>query len=656
MPDLLTAKLYLGGTLLGGGTGGGGSILDRINARLAESTTRAVRIGDAGSSTAAADPGFFRPLISYMQTAYPSGGSNPAVQVSTTATFSTPSTAPGIHGYNFGVGGTRSDTFLDADMISRVAALNLDLQFITVGSNNFFGHTDPAVYRSQLADKIAALKTVAPNCLFVLVHSFHRLDVTNPVPPWSAYGQAQAELAAADPTRVVAVDLSGLFVPSGVPGADPADLISTDNIHANATGYALLAEGARLALGIPGAPVTAAPPVDTTAPSVPTGLTVGAITSSSVALSWTASTDAVGVTGYRVRRGGTLVGSPTGTTFTDTGLTASTAYSYTVSAVDAAGNESSQTGAATATTAAPPADSTPPTVPTGLTVGTVTTTNVPLTWTASTDAVGVTGYRVYRGGTLVGSPTATSYTDTGLSAGTTYSYTVSAVDAAGNESAQTAAASATTAAATGTIADNFNRADAADLVGSVTPIGGVAWTGPAMSPSGTPGAPSSATTMGIVSNRATKTAGTGTTPRFLRLIDTGSATGKVMATLAVCPATAGEMSGGLVLKSLADGTALAYLSLRSGPSTPAYAFWQIASDGAGAALLNATTASIVPATGDVIEVTRNANGTMTALVNGVQACTSSAVQANLTADTHAGFFGNGSFTAVFDDITFTPAA
>jgi hypothetical protein len=96
-------------------------------------------------------------------------------------------------------------------------------------------------------------------------------------------------------------------------------------------------------------------------------------------------------------------------------------------------------------------DTTAPTVPTALTVGTVTSSAVPLSWTASTDAVGVTGYKVRRGGTLVGSPTGTSYTDTSVAAGTIYSYTVSAVDAAGNESAQTASVNATTPAASANI-------------------------------------------------------------------------------------------------------------------------------------------------------------------------------------------------------------
>ncbi|WP_222106387.1 fibronectin type III domain-containing protein [Catellatospora sichuanensis] len=91
---------------------------------------------------------------------------------------------------------------------------------------------------------------------------------------------------------------------------------------------------------------------DTTAPSTPTGLASTGLTSSSVSLSWNGSTDNVGVTGYEVFRGGTLVGSPTATSFTDTGLTASTSYSYTVKARDAAGNRSAASNTLTVSTSA----------------------------------------------------------------------------------------------------------------------------------------------------------------------------------------------------------------------------------------------------------------------------------------------------------------
>ena len=97
---------------------------------------------------------------------------------------------------------------------------------------------------------------------------------------------------------------------------------------------------------------TPTPPSDTTAPTTPTNLSATAVSTSAINLSWTASTDAVGVTGYKVYRGGTQIGTSVGTTYSDTGLSASTQYTYTVSAYDAAGNNSSQTGGVSATTQA----------------------------------------------------------------------------------------------------------------------------------------------------------------------------------------------------------------------------------------------------------------------------------------------------------------
>ncbi|GAA1721680.1 hypothetical protein GCM10009745_83310 [Kribbella yunnanensis] len=95
---------------------------------------------------------------------------------------------------------------------------------------------------------------------------------------------------------------------------------------------------------------TGSDPGDTTPPSTPTGLAATGTTSSSVSLAWNASTDNVGVTGYVVYRNGTEVATSPGTTFTDTGRTASTSYTYTVKARDAAGNLSAASNAVTATT------------------------------------------------------------------------------------------------------------------------------------------------------------------------------------------------------------------------------------------------------------------------------------------------------------------
>jgi hypothetical protein len=93
------------------------------------------------------------------------------------------------------------------------------------------------------------------------------------------------------------------------------------------------------------------PPADTTPPSVPGGVSAGGATASSLTLGWTASTDNVGVTGYDVLRAGTSTPvAVTGTSYTATGLTANTTYSFTVRARDSAGNVSAYSTAATGTT------------------------------------------------------------------------------------------------------------------------------------------------------------------------------------------------------------------------------------------------------------------------------------------------------------------
>src|SRR6185295_18683349 len=108
--------------------------------------------------------------------------------------------------------------------------------------------------------------------------------------------------------------------------------------------------------------------------------------------------------------------------------------SYTVAARDAASNTSADSAIASATTA----DTVAPSIPAGVVATAAGATTINLSWAQSTDNVGVTGYIVKRNGIPVGSPTATSYSDSGLSSATTYSYTVAARDAASNISADSA--------------------------------------------------------------------------------------------------------------------------------------------------------------------------------------------------------------------------
>lgn len=172
---------------------------------------------------------------------------------------------------------------------------------------------------------------------------------------------------------------------------------------------------------------------DTTAPSVPTGVQATAQSATQVTVQWTASTDDTAVTGYKVRRNGTSVTTATGTSFTDTGVAASTTYSYTVSAVDAAGNESAQSTAASVTT--PAAANKPPVVSlTSPANGSTFTApaGITLAATASDPENRLAQVQFYAGGTLLGSDTSAPYSFawSSVPAGT-YTLTAIARDADG---------------------------------------------------------------------------------------------------------------------------------------------------------------------------------------------------------------------------------
>lgn len=221
---------------------------------------------------------------------------------------------------------------------------------------------------------------------------------------------------------------------------------------------------------------------DTTSPTVPSNLVATSISASQINLSWQASTDNVGVTGYSIYRCTGNGCTPTveigivssGTTFQNTGLTAGTTYTYAVSAMDAAGNDSAVSVPATATTQAAPADTSAPTVPVGLSATAVSSSQINLSWQTSTDNVGVTGYSIYRCGGTGCSPTTKvgtvtsgiAFSNTGLTANTAYTYAVTASDAAGNESAKSSSATATTLAVVGSTTSTF--VGAGDIASSVT--------------------------------------------------------------------------------------------------------------------------------------------------------------------------------------------
>lgn len=174
---------------------------------------------------------------------------------------------------------------------------------------------------------------------------------------------------------------------------------------------------------------------DVTAPTTPGSLSTSGTTHDETTLSWAASTDNIGVTGYNVYQGTNLLGTTTSLSYQVTGLSGSTAYTFYVEAKDAAGNTSSQASAAVTTGQAP--DMQAPTVPTGLTANNITFNNVDLSWNPSTDNVGVSGYNVYQGSTLLATTTSLIYSvssGTTVTPNTAYSFYVEAFDAAGNHS------------------------------------------------------------------------------------------------------------------------------------------------------------------------------------------------------------------------------
>jgi len=203
-------------------------------------------------------------------------------------------------------------------------------------------------------------------------------------------------------------------------------------------------------------------------PSAPTGLTATASSSSAIGLSWSAVTAPANCTisSYKVYgstasgftpSSSNLLGSPTGTTFSSTGLAASTTYYYVVEAVDADGNSAASSQASAETAAA--SCSAVPSAPTGLTATASSSSVIGLSWTAVTPPANctVSTYKLYGSTTsgftpsssnLLTSTTGTSYSNTGLTASTTYYYVVEAVDADGTSTASTQQ-SATTQAASG---------------------------------------------------------------------------------------------------------------------------------------------------------------------------------------------------------------
>jgi len=266
-------------------------------------------------------------------------------------------------------------------------------------------------------------------------------------------GTGQVVLSWTAPSSDGGAGITGYNVYRGTsPGGESGTAIATGvgtttftdtGVSNGTTYYYTVAAVNSVGTSAPSGEASATPKAAATVPSAPTGLTASG-GNGSAKLSWTApaSNGGAAITGYNVYRGTSPGGESatpvatgvTGTSYTDTGLTNGTAYYYTVAAVNAVG-ASSQSGEATVTPQA-----TAPTAPTGL-AAVAGNGSVSLSWSvpASDGGTTITGYNIYRGTAQGGEAaipiasgvTSTSYSDASVANGTTYYYTVAAVNAVG---------------------------------------------------------------------------------------------------------------------------------------------------------------------------------------------------------------------------------
>jgi lysophospholipase L1-like esterase len=145
---------------------------------------------------------------------------------------------------NLGQPGTTATTYLPDRRISRITKLDPAAVIHMVGSNDYARLVPPAAYGATMRDRLDKLDAgIGLPCQHVLIQTFARVDVTDPVAPWAAYGEELHTLTEGHPHRVV-LDVSEAFADVGVRfgGTDPLDLIGPDGIHMGDAGHRLMAE------------------------------------------------------------------------------------------------------------------------------------------------------------------------------------------------------------------------------------------------------------------------------------------------------------------------------------------------------------------------------------------------------------------------------
>ena len=180
---------------------------------------------------------------------------------------------------------------------------------------------------------------------------------------------------------------------------------------------------------------------DTEAPTTPTNVVASNETSSTIDITWTAASDNIGVTQYRIYIDAVLTAQTAEVNFKITNLQPGTSYNIQIEARDLINNKSEKSNLITATTTS---DTTAPSVPTNITASNISGTGFKMNWDAASDDTAVTTYTIFVNSIQTATTSELSYTLTGLAPATTYQIAVSAKDAATNESARSNAVAITT--------------------------------------------------------------------------------------------------------------------------------------------------------------------------------------------------------------------
>lgn len=232
--------------------------LGRFRAAASKSHAGPVNVVGAGSSSmegynaTAEQYRMFNRLAAILQAEYPSGLGTETTPRTVDAGYNALHTGPGLHFYNGGEGGTRSDSYLPQARVDKIAAIDPAIIFHMVGANDGSGNVAPATYKANMLDALARVDAATPgNPVHVLIHQFQRWDQWGSY-AWTEYRDQLKAIADADPSRFVFIDLNPAYVALGIPNTDPLNLIDTDNIHQNNAGHELMADLLRKELGLPG--------------------------------------------------------------------------------------------------------------------------------------------------------------------------------------------------------------------------------------------------------------------------------------------------------------------------------------------------------------------------------------------------------------------